>query len=356
MLPQDTVETAVRKIVSRHLSRLRQHDPGARIGKDPEALHDMRVAVRRLRAAVRMFAPGFPPRMQRRLRDELKWLGQLSGGVRDLDVQLARLQEHSSALPAGRRVGLVSLRRDMEAERRRRRTEFLQGLDSRRYSNLLVRLEDFALGRSAARLGKAAQEPIAHAGARGIKRALRRLRKCGDKVEGTPTPEDLHALRIRAKRLRYPLEFLQELTGKPGRRLVKQLVRLQDLLGAYHDAMVTADFVRHYAEGPGAQSDAASLLTLGALVNDALRIAEENRQRFQRTWRRFTRKGTQRQFRTMLRELRGEEVTRNHESGGTGPHASRDVPTPAPAEQTDSPEPAFSPVRDGGSTESEADK
>jgi CHAD domain-containing protein len=157
--------------------------------------------------------------------------------------------------------------------------------------------------------------------------------------------------------LRYLLEFMQELTGKPGRRLVKQLVQLQDLLGTYHDAIVTVGFVRHYAEGPGAQSGAASLLTLGALVNDALRLAEQNRQRFQRTWRRFTRKRTQRQFRTMLRELRGQDTTPDQQDDTAGPHASSDAATPAPA---DSPKTASSdgqpPVAENDSRPSEPEK
>ena len=79
-----------------------------------------------------------------------------------------------------------------------------------------------------------------------------------------PRPEDLHALRIRAKRLRYLLEFLQELTGKPGRLLVKRLTELQDLLGSYHDAVVAADFVRTYVESAGAQLPPASMVALGA--------------------------------------------------------------------------------------------
>jgi len=305
VLAQDPVEAAAHKIVGRHLRRLRAHDPGARLGEDTEALHNMRVAVRRLRAAVRALAAGLPPRLEKYLAEELRWLGQITGGVRDLDVQLANLRQYSATLPAGHRAGLVTLRTFMESERARRRTELLAGLDSRRYFNLLLRMEALVLGRSRPRLGDAAaQEAIAGAGRQGIKRALRRLLKRGDQIEGAPTPEDLHALRIRAKRLRYLLEFLDDVIGKPGRRLVKRLVRLQDLLGAYHDAVVAADFVRQYVEGPGAELDAAGLLTLGALASAALRVAEDKRADFQRTWRQFARKRTRNAFRDVLRSLR----------------------------------------------------
>src|SRR5262249_28360631 len=76
VLLHEPIEEATRHIVGRHLRRLRLHDPGTRIGRDPEALHDMRVATRRLRAAVRLFAAGIPKPLQRALDEELHWLGR----------------------------------------------------------------------------------------------------------------------------------------------------------------------------------------------------------------------------------------------------------------------------------------
>ena len=160
VLVQDTVESAAGKIVAKHLGRLRAHDPGTRLGENPEALHNLRVAVRRLRAVIRALAPGFPAPARQHLIAELQWLGQITGGVRDLDVQLARLEQYRMALPVGHRTGLTSLRTYMESERTRLRTALLAGLDSRRYFQLLVRLEAFAFARltytpSAARCGRA---------------------------------------------------------------------------------------------------------------------------------------------------------------------------------------------------------
>lgn len=307
VLVEDTVESAARKIVAKHLGRLRAHDPGTRLGEDAEALHNLRVAVRRLRAVIRALAPGFPAPARQHLIGELQWLGQISTGVRDLDVQLARLEQYRITLPVGHRAGLASLQTYMESERARLRAVLLAGLDSRRYFQLLARLEAFAFTRSRARRqlrDAAAQEPIAQAGARGLKRAWQRLLKRGEKITGPPAPEDLHALRIRAKRLRYLLEFLQELTGKRGRRLVKRLVELQDLLGAYHDAVVTAEFVRQYVGGTGTQLLPADLLMLGAVVNNALQAADGHARDFQRTWCRFSRKRTRREFRALVQQLR----------------------------------------------------
>jgi len=335
ILAHDTVETAARKIICRHLLRLRQHDPGSRIGDDSEALHDMRVAVRRLRAAVRAFPAGFPARMLKRFTQELRWLGSITGPVRDLDVQLARLHQHSMALPRGHRAGLSSLHEHMQVERARLRGELQCGLESQRYFDLLIRLEGYAYGQPRVHPhDAAAREPIASAGAQKIRRALRRLLKRGTAVRGAPTPEDLHALRIRAKQLRYLLEFLQELTGKRGRRLVKRLVELQDLLGTYHDAIVTAEMVRQFAEGMGAQLGAGSLLTLGAVASSALHVAEDKCRDFERTWKRFARKRTRKEFRLVVEQLAGLGAT-SHGGGDASPEDSPHEP-PAAGESTPS--------------------
>ena len=318
VLAYDTVRDGVRHIVARHLHRLRLHDPGTRTGEDPDALHDMRVATRRLRAAVRVFAGGIPARLQKGMSPELQWLGQLLGPVRDLDVQLAKLDSSTAAAPAGFRPALGCLREYMEGERLRRRAGMLVGLDTARYFRLLLRLERFADARARGRSRDAAsQELIVVAGQRAIKRALRRLIKRGDKIHATPHPEDLHALRIRAKRLRYLLEFLHELTGKPGRRLVKRLTELQDLLGSYHDAVVLADLVRIYVEGAGAQLAPAQLVALGALVAGALRLAEQKRTDFEATWRRFARPRTAADCRALLQKLRGLEAPPARETATT---------------------------------------
>jgi len=314
-----SMQAAVRHIIARQLHWLRVHDPKVRADQDAaEALHDMRVATRRLRAALRIFAAGIPARLQTRASQELRWLGELLGGVRDLDVQLAKLDGFSAAAPAGFRPTLGALQTHLAGERAGHRATMLAGLASPRYFRLLLQLERFAHSRAPRRPGDAAAlEPIAMAGHRAIKKAFRRLIKRGKKIQAMPHPEDLHALRMRAKRLRYLLEFLQELTGKPGRLLVKRLTELQDLLGSYHDSVVAADFVRTYVEGAGAQLPPASMVSFGALVASELRRAEQRRAEFERTWRRFTRKRTVTACDAVLRRLRRTEASPTPEPAPT---------------------------------------
>ena len=315
-----TVAHALRIIVARHLRRLRDCDPGVRLGEDPEALHNMRVATRRLRAALRAFGDALPVRQERALTAELKWLGEVLGSVRDLDVQLANLQRFAGAAPPGHRNALAPYREYMQSERDRQRVAMLTALDSKRYNRLLLRLEDLALGARRQRGGAAAGQRIARAGHAVIRKAFRRLLARGDRIRAAPAPEDLHMLRIRAKRLRYALEFLRDISGKPGQRLIKRLVRLQDLLGAHHDAVVAADFVRHYVEGPGVQVKPPTMLALGALVGRDLRLAEDALTQFDEAWHRFTRKRTLRERDALLERL--EDLA----TSATAPSPARATP------------------------------
>jgi triphosphatase len=301
----DTLEEATRKILSVHLRRLRQHDPGTRLGQDLEALHAMRVACRRLRAAVSAFEDGIPEQLHSYLVEELEWLGQVLGGVRDLDVQLQILERYCATGLSDPGGGLAGFRAYMEAERERHRTAMLAGLDSERYFRLLVRLEDFTRSHSpSGTRSEAASTPVAAVGHKAIRKAFRRVLKRGRAIDATPTDDDLHALRIRTKRLRYLLEFLREPLGKPGRRLVRDLVRFQDLLGSHHDTAVAAEFIRGYVEGPGAQASADAFLSLGAFMGEERRLAAVARGDFQKSWARFSRQRTVKSLDAVLRELR----------------------------------------------------
>lgn len=301
--PGDSVEQAARKMVARHLGHLRTHEPGVRAGDDADAIHDMRVAVRRLRAAVRAFAPGAPV-SERFLAAELRWLGRALGEVRDLDVQTELLRNYLSRRPAQTREVLAPFSAQLADERAARHVRLRAALDSPRYARLLQRLDRFARGdyrRSTER--DAASEPIAELGGRAVKHALRRVEKRAEHAVAAPAPpaEDLHLLRIRAKRLRYLLEFLGDLLGKPGRRVVKRLVRLQDLLGAHHDAVVAVAFIRRHLERD--TLGAAERSALARFASAQQRLANRARTGFHEAWKEFAASETSDDLSAALRRL-----------------------------------------------------
>lgn len=306
----DTVVAAARRLCARQLEAMRAHDPGTRVGDDPEALHDLRVAVRRLRAAERAFGDGLPEKLAATLRDDLRWLGRELGVVRDLDVQIARVEAFAAAMPAPLRPGFAGLLGHLRDRRTADRTGMLAALDSDRYFGLLQRLERFADGRTRVPARGAGAAPVAALAAERIGKAFRRLRKQGRAVHGEPTPEQLHELRIRAKRLRYLLEFFGPLAGAPAARAAKRLARLQDLLGDYNDAMTTPGFVQEYVDGPGASVPASALLVLGAVTGAGFARAEALRRRFGRRWRKFAGKGSRRDVEAAIAALREPEPAR----------------------------------------------
>jgi triphosphatase len=128
--PEDTVAEAAFRIFRRQIARLRWHEQGTRQGVAIEHLHDMRVAVRRLRAALRLFPEVLPPRVASHWTREFRWLGAALGRVRDLDVYL-RLLDSAEGLSDELAASFVEYRRVIQAQRDQAQARLGRTLDSR---------------------------------------------------------------------------------------------------------------------------------------------------------------------------------------------------------------------------------
>lgn len=229
-------------VVRRQLQEMLVHEAGTRLGEDPEELHDMRVATRRLRAALDLFSSALPARAAV-LRDELRWIAGVLGTVRDLDVQLDGMEEiatWSGEWPeAGHGTALSHLGSLLEAEREEARRNLLDALDSARFERLTGAL--LALARqgpsrrvAGARIAAAiAVPPLVEERHRAVMTAARRARRSG-------RAPDYHRVRIRTKRLRYSVEFTAALYGTPATTFAKKLSAFQDMLGTMQDAEVAS--------------------------------------------------------------------------------------------------------------------
>ncbi len=220
----------------RQLDQLEAHDPGVRLGEYPEDVHRLRVATRRSRALIRATRSTLGDRLEP-LSSELKWLGGALGPVRDLDVLLGRLRREVAALDVDREAG-EPLVADLEAERDAHRVELLAALDSDRYLRLFDTF-DAAIDSIPQELAGTAQSLASS--------ELRRLEKAAAAIPDEPTDDELHALRIHAKRARYTAE-LAALTGR--KRVVRYLeavVAAQDLIGEHQDAVVAEERLRALA-------------------------------------------------------------------------------------------------------------
>jgi CHAD domain-containing protein len=239
-----SVEALLRHDLAAGTIRLFRHEAAVRIGEDPEAVHQARVATRRLRSTLRTFRKLLEPEWTTRLRDELKWLADLLGNVRDADVLLARFQEHLKALPeadvkAGQRL-LRSLVEQREADRRR----LLRAMGEPRYATLL---DDLVAAAGAPALLPGADRPAEEVMPPLVAKPWRRLRKTVRNAGPDPTDEDLHQIRIRAKRARYAAEAVEPVIGKPAERFADAAADLQDVLGDQHDAVVGEAWLRQAA-------------------------------------------------------------------------------------------------------------
>lgn len=262
--PDATIRVVALAVLRRHFSVLVAKEPGTRLGDDIEELHDMRVATRRLRAALALFADVLPPSVGP-LRDELGWVGRTLGAVRDLDVQLEQLDEWLRAIPEADRDALGALRALLEEQRAGARVEMLAALDSRRYELFVGRFGRMLRTGRATRSGPSAQ-PAPAVAPDLIEGRFRPFRKGGDRIGPASSPEEYHRLRIRCKRLRYALEFLGDVYPGHARPLIKRLVRLQDVLGLHQDADVAIDRLRRLAAERGRELPAETVFAMGEIA------------------------------------------------------------------------------------------
>ena len=237
-------------VLRTQFAEMQNHEPGTRLGEDPEELHDMRVPTRRMRAAMKVFEEALPERASW-LRDELRWVAHALGDVRDLDVQIERFQawqEEADEECSGFLDRILTITHKRRAEARK---NMLETLDSVRYERLLSSFAEMLRLGPAAELKPAqtngkdqAGEPVTAAAPALISDRYRKWRKAAKRLDETSSPEAFHDLRKKGKRLRYTLEFVSEVYGKPVQKLVKPLKALQDDLGDHQDAVVAAAYLR----------------------------------------------------------------------------------------------------------------
>ena len=272
----DPDEATLRDVVGSAIAsgylRLLQHDPGVRLGGDPEDVHQARVAARRLRSDLRTFRDLLDGTRSDRLRAELQWIGAELGTVRDDDVLLERLRHQSALLPATDTRAATALLRRLEGEREVARQELLAALDGRRYLRLLDDLAaasaDPPVVEEAGVLARKALPAI-------VRRPWKHLQKAVDALDAHPEDEALHDVRIRAKRARYAAEAAAPVLGKPAARFAKAVAGLQTVLGDLQDAVVAEDWLRAAsAKGPAAQALVAGQLI--ALQREAMVVARRD--------------------------------------------------------------------------------
>lgn len=289
------VTSAVGDVLAADLDRLLEWDYRLRIpdpGGDPaaldaEAVHQARVAVRRLRADVGTLGAVLDPVWVDHVRSDLKWLGRLLGRLRDEDVlaDLVRVYGDGTAGAADADAVdelILLLRRD----RHLGASELWEALGSDRYADLLDRVHAAAgrpplLDNSGGVPAPASLETtLTGVLARRWSAVRAQMKQLGPE----PADEALHRLRIRAKRLRYAAEAAEPYLGKRARRTARHARRVQSVLGDLHDTSVAARSLREVASHPSVTP------TVAFVAGRIAGRAEADTDRLRRKWRRPARR------------------------------------------------------------------
>jgi CHAD domain-containing protein len=252
VMPCDSLSGAAQKVIRFHFERMVSNEIGTILGSDNEKLHDMRVAIRRMRVAFRVF------------EIELEWkgfgkalrkTGLVLGSVRDLDVFLENSQEYfdrRADLESGFRTLLFL---EWSGMRNKTRKKMLSYLESEKYQKVKNSLGKYieiqaVTEMDSIRVGDCAMQMI--------KTSLHEVIEMGNRMVN-PTLVELHGLRIAFKKLRYTVEFFIDILVEDGYLLcIELLKRIQDCLGDINDANVAikylSDFIDDWPENLGSEN------------------------------------------------------------------------------------------------------
>jgi CHAD domain-containing protein len=237
---------------------------------DPEFLHDLRVSVRRTRAVQRELRHVFEAAALERFRADYRWLQQVTGDARDLDVYLIEFERMRSMVPTAVGSDLDVLHAVLARRRAGARRRMVRALRSDRTAALLSGWSSF-LDRPADQdaTGPDARRPIDAVAGERIAKVYSRMVRMGDAIGAGSSSTEYHELRKQGKELRY----LLELFGAPlfGERVVKPMIKtlkaLQDVLGRHQDREVQAATLRSLGDAVAAASEGpAALMAMGVLV------------------------------------------------------------------------------------------
>ena len=266
----------------RYFADLLAHEPGTRLGEDIEALHQMRVATRRLRAALGTFEAVLPSSLAT-LREELRWVAAALGTVRDLDVQIEALETMQRGASWDESNALGPLLAIARERRYAARAMLLEVLDSDRYARLVAdtvaALRDIPPAEGAA--------PVRSFAAPVLRKRYRQFRREADALSPSSPAPEFHAVRVRAKRLRYTVEVFSVLADRPAAQLVDSLKGAQDLLGEHQDADVAIEWLRDIVREHGSSLPPATLLLMGELMERHRGRMVEHRRRWPRAHERL---------------------------------------------------------------------
>lgn len=271
----------IQGMIRDQFQQILRHDPGTRLGDDPEDLHQHRVGIRKLRSLLGS-ARMLEPEWSEKLRAELEWIADLMNPVRDLDVMIPYLRADMQLLEPDEAALMERFIETLISEREAARKVMLEGLESERYLELLRTLQSATVSL----VVRPAEDDLES----GAARQFRKMRKAVKVLPSPPEDEDLHRVRRLAKKARYTADLVKDGGGKKVAKYLADIKLVQEVLGDFQDSVVAEERIRAFL--PEARSTQEAFV-LGRMVE--LQASKKRRVgiEFPPAWRRVAKSGKQ---------------------------------------------------------------
>ncbi|QQD16953.1 CHAD domain-containing protein [Spongiibacter nanhainus] len=261
---QQSAESAVRQMIRAMLEQARLFEPGILEDTDTEFLHQYRVSIRKARSLVTLMGKVLSLDAKTTLKQCFKQLVGPTGELRDMDVFLLAKDHYTALLPGGFEAGLDELFAEASKDRRRALKRVRKWMRSERYQQVINDL-DTTLSSPAQLQSKKAAKPVATLLEKNAHKSFQRIKSLGSSIDKYTPDNEIHALRIECKKMRYLMEyFIEILPEKPTMKFVKSLKKLQDVLGDFNDYAVQQNFLRQYTDSH--TSSAALSAATGGMI------------------------------------------------------------------------------------------
>lgn len=236
---EQTVAQAVRDVCLTLRAAMLRNLPGTLEDIDSEFLHDLRVSVRRTRSLLSLMKKYLPPEDIAHFQTEFKWVGTVTGAVRDLDVYLLNADKYREMLPEELYPGLEWFIQALQRQRKRQLRLLREHLKSERFTQLAVDWEKFLLELPQRENNPSGEKNCREAAEKIIRKRFKRILKNGSAITKDTSDDKLHELRIEGKKFRYILEFFRSLFyAESVDSYLKQMKKLQNNLGDFNDYSV----------------------------------------------------------------------------------------------------------------------
>ncbi len=263
IMPDDAMSEAGRKILFHQFEIMLKHEPGVRVDGNIDAIHDMRVATRRMRSAIKLFHPYYKKSSPVRIFERsLKTIANALGAVRDMDVFQDKIRKYAEGLQEAERDSLNELSKEFNVNTDNARQKLIEFLDSSRYRGFVATFHEFLTTP-----GAGSQTRFALGEAHIVRHVVPPLlytqyttMRTYETVFAVTNLDTFHELRIEGKRFRYTLEFFAEVLGAESKTVINAVKTLQDHLGDLQDARVAVDLLQSHLQKAGERDDLRPLL------------------------------------------------------------------------------------------------